>query len=358
LISGAIAEKAMYEKTFHEVIKKCANCGSCYAECPSNVNIPKLVMEARARYARRFGHPLADRIFTGVVSAGRTAGRMLELLRPLSGIRPVRTAGERITGFSARRDMVAFSPRSLFESMENTAGRGSPVVLYFAGCYSGYIRPEIGRAAVQVLKAMNMRVHLPAQHCCGLPMLSKGMTAEAGKKIGSNLAKWRHLLGTVDHIVVTCSSCGYALRQDWGYLETDAAVTEVRRKVIHISRLINKYAERLRLRGLNKSVSYHLPCHLKIQDHPECSMELLDRIPNLRVDNLDSHCCGMMGSWGLSSDNFDLSRRIGLDMVTRLDKADSDLGATDCPTCRMQMEQFGTKPIRHPIQILAASLAE
>ena len=31
-------------------------------------------------------------------------------------------------------------------------------------------------------------------------------------------------------------------------------------------------------------------------------------------------------------------------------------GATDCPTCRMQMEQFCQKPVRHPVEIVADRL--
>jgi len=357
LISGGIADKALYEKAFQQVIKRCANCGSCHKECPSNVNIPKLAMEARAQYARRFGSPIEDRIFTGVEFAGKALGKHFKVLQPFSDVYLVRTVGERLTGFSSQRDIIAFSHPSLFEKKQKTIGHGSPAVLYFAGCYSGYIRPEIGRAAVRVLKSMNMRIHLPDQHCCGLPMLSKGMTNAAKNKIRTNLAKWRHLLDAVDYIVVTCSSCGVALMQDWGYLVEDPAVQAVSWKVIHISRLINKFSGRLRLQALNKAISYHMPCHLKIQENPNSSLELLMRIPGLRVNNLDSHCCGMIGSWGLSAENFDLSKRIGLEMITKLNNVDSDFGVTDCPTCRMQMEQFGTKQIRHPVQVVAAGIA-
>ena len=42
LISGVIEDRALYEKAFQHVVEQCVNCGSCLAECPSNVNIPKM----------------------------------------------------------------------------------------------------------------------------------------------------------------------------------------------------------------------------------------------------------------------------------------------------------------------------
>ena len=97
------------------------------------------------------------------------------------------------------------------------SGNG-PKVLYFAGCYAAYIRPELGKAAVSVLQGLGFQVHLPKQSCCGLPQLSKGLAAQARRKAEQNLAQWGRLLTDVDAITVTCSSCGYALMQDWSYL--------------------------------------------------------------------------------------------------------------------------------------------
>ncbi len=100
-----------------------------------------------------------------------------------------------------------------------------------------------------------------------------------------------------------------------------------------------------------------MPCHLKAQDRADSSLQLLKSIPGMEVQDLKSHCCGMAGSWGLHKDNFRLSKEIGSMMINRLDGVDVEAGVTDCPTCRMQMEQFSEKPIFHPIEIIANSLS-
>ena len=60
----------------------------------------------------------------------------------------------------------------------------------------------------------------------------------------------------------------------------------------------------------------------------------------------------MIGSWGLLADNYDLSKQIGSDMIGKLNASTAAIGVTDCPTCRMQMEEFSNKEIKHPVEIV------
>ena len=197
-----------------------------------------------------------------------------------------------------------------------------------------------------------MTVVTPPQHCCGLPMLSKGMVKEATARVRQNLEKWEALVDTVDHIVVTCSSCGFALMEEWQSILDNEITSRIKNKTIHISTLLNNYFDRLKFGTCNLNVSYHAPCHLKIQNDPNSSIQLLSKIEGVAVQDLKSHCCGMAGSWGLTADHYDLSRQIGADMISKLNDSAASVGVTDCPTCRMQMEQFSYKEIKHPVEIV------
>jgi Fe-S oxidoreductase len=123
-----------------------------------------------------------------------------------------------------------------------------------------------------------------------------------------------------------------------------------------ISDLVNRNFALLNLRERRFDLAYHNPCHLKIQPHPDSSLRMLSRIGGVRVEELDSHCCGMAGTWGFRADHYDLSERIAVDLIVKLQRSSASMGVTDCPTCRLQMEQFGSKEIRHPIEILADCL--
>jgi len=360
LISGQIQADTLYETAFQQIMRQCINCGSCSLECPSGVNIPKMVLEARSAYAARFGTPLRHRLLTGVETLARPTHKFTPWLTPVMNLQFMRKTAECLTGISAQRHIVAFAPVALRDNLPSHKGRGEISVLYFAGCYASYIRPEIGKTAINVLSNMNMVVHTPEQHCCGLPMLSKGMAKQARLKIIANLKKWSSLADQVDYIVVTCSSCGLSLMQDWHYLQNNAHIDTaridmVRQKTIHITRLINIYFDRLKLTPGNSmpKLAYHAPCHLRIQPEPDCSFKLLARPDGADVEDLKGNCCGMAGSWGMTAQHYHLSKTVGADMIGKLNRSAAVIGVTDCPTCRMQMEQFSDKPIQHPIEIIA-----
>jgi len=74
------------------------------------------------------------------------------------------------------------------------------------------------------------------------------------------------------------------------------------------------------------------------------------------VEDLASHCCGIAGSWGISAKNYPLSVEIASPMINKLNTSEADIGVTDCPTCRMQMEHLSSKHIKHPVEVLSECL--
>jgi Fe-S oxidoreductase len=328
-------------------------------ECPSNVNIPKLAMEAKAHHINRFGPSVTDRLTGHVGATARWLHRMAPVIHPFSRMPALKKANERLTGLSAERDLAIFDKRSLYARVARlTPGDSRRHVLYYAGCFAGYMRPDVGVAAVELLHRIGFTVHVPQQGCCGLPAVSKGMTAAARRQVNRHIASWRRLIHRVDAVAVTCSSCGYALMKDWRYLADGAVVEAVARKTVHISRLIRDHQDRISTAFLDKVVAYHQPCHLRLQQASRSSVELLAETPGLTLIDLQSHCCGMAGSWGLAAENQALSRTIGTQMATRLAASGADWAVTDCPTCEMQMRHLGSVPVCHPVEVIREAVLD
>lgn len=360
VIDGRLPGEEAFAAAYREVLARCILCGSCAQECPSGVDIPKLALEARARYARRYGSPLADRALTRLEEAARATRGLAPLAAPLLRAPAARRLLEALTGLSARRDLALPARHSLRDRLGAApAGSGGATVLYFAGCYASYVEPAIGLAAVRVLAHLGARVVLPEQHCCGLPLLSKGLADAAAAKVRRNLDRWGRLLASADAVVVTCSSCGLALAREWSSLVGDSDPLRVlAAKLIHLSAYVNQRQTRLRLRPSALTLAYHAPCHLRVQPDPDSSLAMLRTLAGSGVTALKSHCCGMAGSWGMTADHFALSRRMGGDLMEKLAASGADLAVTDCPTCRLQMEQFGRRPVRHPVEVVADHLMD
>lgn len=357
LISGSVDEKAIYERALQEVMDHCVSCGSCHVECPSNVNIPKLAVEAKSQYVKRFGSKISDRIPTQLETMGRRLRKITWAMEPVMRFRASRKVMELASGIAAEREFVPLEKESLFDRLKgHKSPEGKMKVLYFSGCYAGYVRPSIGTSAVKVLEAAGIEVIVPEQHCCGLPHLSKGMRDGALKKIEQNINEWGKLVDEVDYVVTTCTSCGLSLYKEWAYVKNDETVQKIKDKLIHISTLINDNRDSLLLESDGHKLAYHKSCHFRALPDNDSSIRMLRGIKGIELEDLASNCCGMAGSWGMKSDNYKLSREIGNPMTSKLNTSEAETGITDCPTCTIQMEHMSKKDIKHPVEVVAECL--
>jgi Fe-S oxidoreductase len=106
---------------------------------------------------------------------------------------------------------------------------------------------------------------------------------------------------------------------------------------------------------LDLDVGYHTPCHLKALQTGTPLWNLMSLIPQLRLRKIEEGCSGMAGAFGLTEQNFPTSIRIGWNLISRMRAGDLNVGATECSSCRIQMEQGATIPTLHPIKLMALS---
>jgi Fe-S oxidoreductase len=351
IISGALSERRLSEDRFREVTDACIQCGSCYLECPSGVNIPKLVIEARRQHIERFGKSFRDAALTSPDIAPKILSKAPRLIHQLSDLSVWRQIAARGVGMSFA-DIRIRQTDHLYHRIRLTEGNGSAAVLYFPGCYAAYVKPEIGTAAVRVLTQIGFTVVTPPHHCCGLPAMTKGDVDKAAGYIQNNIRGWGLVLHDVSHIVVTCSSCGLSLLQEWEAASRTREIGVVQKKLIHISALVRRRSDRLTLHPTDKTFAYHMPCHLRSQSDHASSLELLAGRFQMPVKDLKSLCCGMAGTWGMMERNTCLSRQIGSDLIRKLNSSGTDAAVTDCPTCALQIQRFTDKQVFHPIEII------
>ena len=66
ILTGQLPPDAAQREDFKEIADLCVNCHMCRLECPAGVDIPRLMLEAKAAFVAHDGMRLADWILSRV----------------------------------------------------------------------------------------------------------------------------------------------------------------------------------------------------------------------------------------------------------------------------------------------------
>jgi FAD/FMN-containing dehydrogenase/Fe-S oxidoreductase len=366
LMGGQLALEQLATPEFKRIANLCFNCKQCQLECPSNVNIPQLMIEAKGAYVAEHGLPTTDWILSRA-HAFRRLGSMAAVTFNWLLSSPVsRWLLEQMTGISRHRKLPTFARRSFLRSARRElitkpvlTGREKPVV-YFVDHFANYHDPELGRAFVAILRHNRIAVHAPpGQLSAGMAMISAGDLESARELARENLRELADLAREGCPIVCTEPAAALCLKFEYPMLIDHPDVEMVASRVMEAGEFLAQLHAQGRLRidfaPLELVVGYHTPCHLKALGAGTPLADLLRLIPRLEVRRIDEGCSGMAGAWGLTRQNFRESVRIGWGLISRMRGGDLVAGVTECSSCKMQMEQGNNVPTLHPIKLLALS---
>jgi glycerol-3-phosphate dehydrogenase subunit C len=105
-----------------------------------------------------------------------------------------------------------------------------------------------------------------------------------------------------------------------------------------------------------RRIAYHTPCHMEKLGWAIYSTSLLRMIPGVDFLMLDSQCCGIAGTYGFKKEHYNDSQKIGESLFQQIRDSRVDLVATDCETCKWQIEMSADVQVENPISILADAL--
>jgi glycerol-3-phosphate dehydrogenase subunit C len=200
---------------------------------------------------------------------------------------------------------------------------------------------------------------LEKEKCCGVPLIANGFIDKARKQAQVNVASLRNaVLEKRLPVIATSSTCTFTLRDEYPHL-LDVDNHDVRDNIELATRWVWKQLDAgktLSLRRLPLKVVYHTPCHMEKMGWAIYTLELLRRIPELEVVVLDSQCCGIAGTYGFKSENYNASQAIGAPLFRQIEDSGADVVITDCETCKWQIEMSTSKRCEHPISLLAQAL--
>ena len=349
---------------YDEALKYCTNCKRCEVNCPSGVLIGDIIQLARKKYNKQ--RPLLRDAMLGHTDllGGLSATPAAPLLNRLTGLAPVKKILEKALGIPARRFLPHYASHTFRrwfkkEAMKRQEGFSEHVAL-FHGCYINYNNPELGKDVVTVLNAFGIGVKLlDKERCCGIPLIAGRFFKKARQNALHNSRVIEKAVSGGMPVVSPSSTCTMTLRDEYPHvLEVDNSGW--RPGVDLLSRFVHRLWESGReipLKPLPMRVAYHTACHLERIGWTCYSISLLQRIPGLDLVILPSRCCGIAGTYGFKSENYETAQKIGSGLFTNIEAANVDMVLCDCETCKMQIEMSTGKRCEHPITLLARSLA-
>jgi FAD/FMN-containing dehydrogenase/Fe-S oxidoreductase len=361
-ISGQLAD-GLRNETLRDALDLCLQCKACKTECPSNVDMARLKSEwLHQKYlgqAPPFGSLLMAYVYRLNALGSATAPLANWSLRQP----PVRWLLEKVASIDRRRVLPAFAWttfRSWFKrhQPDPRAGKRGKVVL-LDECITNNNDPEVGQAAVRVLEVAGYKVELAGIACCGRPAVSKGLLDLGRDLAEDNVARLAAHATSGVRIVGCEPSCVTMFVDEYQdfRLGEDARTVAAQTMMIDAFLADRTLVPELPLRPADKKILLHGHCQQKALFGTAATAAMLGRIPELKVQTLDSGCCGMAGSFGYELGHYDVSSALANRVLLPAVAANPD-ATLIAPgfSCRHQVEGLAGVEAMHPVQLVAEQL--
>lgn len=365
VMAGDLSPDAIATPEFKAVVDLCVNCKMCKLECPAGVDIPKLVLEAKAGYVAQHGLSTTNWILSRLDLVSAIGSYFAPLANWAIANPKARWVIEKVLGIAQGRKLPRFATRPFLRRaarrrLTRPTGRSGRKVLYFVDTYANYHDPQLAEAFVSILEHNGIAVYVhPGQIASGMSLITAGAVDRARQVARHNLALLAEGVRQGYTIVATEPAAIVCLTQEYPDLLEDNEAQIVAEHTVeactYLWKLHREGLLRLDLQPIAAQLAYHQPCHIRALGVGSPGENLLWLIPKLKLRTADHGCSGMAGTWGLARDNYRSSLRAGYDLLVSMRDATIDAGATECSACRLQMEQGTTKPTIHPIKLLALS---
>ncbi|HEY8554491.1 MAG TPA: heterodisulfide reductase-related iron-sulfur binding cluster [Burkholderiales bacterium] len=365
------------KQDYWKVVEHCYLCDMCFmTKCPYvpphpwNVDFPHLMLRAKAVRFKKQGARPRDRLLTNTDLVGRLAGipvvaqavnaanrtpALRRVLEKAAGIHADAVVPEYHSNTLRKRADRRQAPAPEAQPTATTKGR----VVLFATCYGNYNAPEIGEDLIKVFEHNGIPVRLtPRERCCGMPKLELGDLDAVARLKDENIPVLARLVEEGWDIVAPVPSCVLMFKQELPLMfPDDADVLKVRDAIFDpFEYLMLRHAEgklRTDFRKPLGKVSYHVPCHLRVQNLGLKTRDLLALVPGTEIDVIE-RCSGHDGTYAVKRESHEISMKICRPVVSRVQGAAPDHYSSDCPMAGHQIEnglRDGRKP-EHPLSLL------
>ncbi len=361
---------------YWKVVEHCYLCDLCYmTKCPYvpphewNVDFPHLMLRAKAVKRREQAPSFRDRLLSSTDALGKV--NALPVIAPtvnaVNRNKTMRKALHKVLGVHEEATLPPYSSKTFrraFDGSSNPpeatpAGPTKGRIALFSTCYCNYNEPGINEDLVAVFKHNGIPVTLTRQEkCCGMPKLELGDLDAVAKAKEVNVPELARLVDEGWDLTAPVPSCVLMFRKELPLLFPDDE------QVKKVAAAFFDPFEYLMLRhkndllktdfktGLGK-VSYHAPCHQRVQNIGPKTRDALALVPDTEVELIE-RCSGHDGTYAVKVEFHPMSMKIGKPVARRVKDATPAHYSSDCPMAGHQIEnglRDGSAPT-HPLSLL------
>jgi len=345
---------------FRKVVDQCYLCDMCYmTKCPYvpphawNVDFPHLMLRAKAVHFRKHGAPATDRFLTSTDKVGMFAGIPIvtQAINAVNRTKPARAVVEAVLGMDRKAWMPEFAGSRFRSDAKSDSvppvknGQKTPgKVAIYATCYINYNEPGIGHDLVKVLRHNEIpHVILEKEACCGMPKLEIGDLESVAQLKSINIPQLARLAREGYAILTPIPSCTLMYKQELPLMfPGDADVQAVKEAMWDpFEYLVARNKDGLLKTDFKKplgKVSYHIPCHGRVQNIGRKTEEFLKLTPGIELNTVE-RCSGHSGLWGIRKAYHALAMKIGKPVFQKMAETAPDYISSDCQLGAHHIEQ-------------------
>ena len=361
-IGGEIVQ--VDEQDLHQILTHCVSCKACAKECPSSVDMGllKLVFEEYYYQKQSFNW---SRYFFGHIHQFNKLGKAFPklsntIIQSKVGGRIIKS----ILDIHPKRTLPLFKPgKTLRNSIDQTVTDQTVVLLLDE--FNTANRPHLFEQAKQVIQAIGYQVHVVPLEASGRALLSKGYIGEAEKHANQNLKMLEPFI-TQDIPIISLEPSVLSCFWDEYHKinRTDKALTkQLSALAFSFGSFINDCFEKQEFEAevfdqLDRKILLHTHCHEKALGDMESILKALSIPKNHIVQEANSACCGMAGSYGYQKDNYEMSVKMAeVKLIPSIkEKSDQWIIVGQGVSCCHQMEELTQRKVWHPVEIFFEAL--
>jgi len=347
---GEMSEVARSD--FGKVVDQCYLCDLCYmTKCPYvpphpwNVDFPHLMLRAKARKFLLGETRLRDRVLTSTDRLGKlaTIPIVVRAVNKASEMPAARAVMEKTLGVHRDRRLPPYAARPFPEAAKKSLAwpvrdgpRAPGKVAIFSTCYVDYNEPGVGLDLLALLEHNEIPYRVvERQACCGMPKLELGDLQSVLAMKDANAPALARLAREGYAILAPIPSCALMFKSELPLLfPEDADVSAIAEAMYDpFEYLVLRDKDGLLKRDFKTplgKVSYHIPCHSRVQNIGQKTREAIEWVPGTTVTTVE-RCSGHDGTWGVKKEFYAASMKIGRPVFRQMAEPQPDYVSSDCP---------------------------